>query len=84
MTVEGVIFHENTEMTMKCMNNGSILYVFTMFRAIGDRSYFFYQGIIDSEIILTKIDTTMNSEEMLNFKNEWLEKWNPGSNDTQA
>ena len=48
------------------------------------RYYFFYQGSIDSEIILTKIDTTMTSEEMMNFKNEWLEKWNPGTNDTQA
>ena len=84
MTVEGEILHENKEMTIKFINNGSILYVFTMLRAIGDRSYFFSQGFIDSEPVFTEIDSTMNFEEMSNFKSEWLEKWNPALNDTQA
>ena len=81
-TVEGVTLHENQEMTIQFMNNGSILYVFTLLRAIGDRSYFYSQGVINTKIIFTEIDTTMNSEEMSNFKTEWLEKWNPALNDT--
>lgn len=88
MIVQGEIFHENKELTIITnYNNGSnvgILYVFTMFRAIGDRSYHFSQGIIDSELVYSKIDTTMTPEEMSHFRTEWLEKWNPTSINTQA
>ena len=79
-TVEGVILRENIVLAIEFINNGSIFYYFTMWRAIGDRSYFFSQKMINSVIIFTEINTTMNSEEMSNFTTEWLEKWNPALN----
>ena len=60
-------------------SNDGILYVFTTLRAIGTHSYTVNQGIIDSEPVFAEIETTMNFDEMSNFKIEWLQKWNPSS-----
>ena len=48
-------------------------------RAIGTHSYTVNQGIIDSEPVFAEIETTMNTDEMSNFKTEWLQKLNPSS-----
>ena len=66
----------------KLINHG-ILYISTTVRAIGDREYTVNQGFMDSQPVATVIQTTMNTEEMSNFKTEWLAKWIPSSNEAQ-
>ena len=80
--IGGVSFHEQKDLEFFFNQDGSnvgILYVFTTFRAIGTHSYTVNQGIIDSEPVFAEIETTMNPDEMSNFKTEWLQKWNPSS-----
>ena len=86
MIIGGVKFHEQKYLKFFFINNRNnhgILYLFTTVRAIGDRKYTVNQGFIDSQPVSTVIQTTMNTEEMSNFKTEWLEKWIPSSNDAQ-
>ena len=80
--IGGVSFHEQKDLEIIFNQDGSndgILYVFTTLRAIGTHSYIVNQGIIDSEPVFAEIETTMNFDEMSNFKIEWLQKWNPSS-----
>ena len=84
MIIGGVNFYEQKYLKFFFNNNGNshgILYLFTTVRAIGDRKYTVNQGFLDSQPVVTVIQTTMNTEEMSNFKTEWLEKWIPSSND---
>ena len=86
MIIGGVTFHEQKDLEIIFNNDGNnigILYMFTTVRAIGDRKYTVNQGFLDSQPVVTVIQTTMNTEEMSNFKTEWLEKWIPSSNETQ-
>ena len=80
--IGGVSFHEQKDLEFFFNQDGSnvgILYVFTTLRAIGTHSYTVNQGIIDSEPVFAEIETTMNPDEVSNFKTEWLQKWNPSS-----
>ena len=88
MIIGGVTFHEQKDLKFVFNNDGNnqaqgILYVFTTVRAIGDHKYTVNQGFIDSEPVFIVIETTMNTEEMSNFKTEWLAKWILSSNDAQ-
>ena len=85
MIIEGVTFHEQKDLKIIFNNDGNIngiLYLFTV-RAIGDRKYTVNEGIIDSQPVYTVLETTMNTEEMSNFKTEWLAKWILSSNEAQ-
>lgn len=80
--IGGVSFHEKKDLEIFFNQDGSndgILYVFTTLRAIGTRSYTVNQGIIDSEPVFAEIETTMNSDEMSNFRIEWLQFACPSS-----
>ena len=89
MIIGGVTFHEQKDLKIIFINNGNnqgILYLFTTVRAIGDHwtiGYTVNQGFLDTQPVVTVIQTTMNTEEMSNFKTEWLAKWIPSSNDAQ-
>ena len=86
MIIEGVTFHEQKHLEIFFNNFGNnhvILYKFTTTRAIGDREYTVNQGFLDSQPVVTVIQTTMNTEEMSNFKTEWLANWIPSSNEAQ-
>ena len=86
MIIGGMTFHKQKDLEIIFNNDGNnngILYVFTTVRAIRTRSYTVKQGIIDSEPVVIQIETTMNTEEMSNFKTEWLSKWILSSNDAQ-
>ena len=86
MIIGGVTFHQQKDLEIMFINNGNnhgILYMFKTHRSIGTRSYTVHQGIMDSQSMVTVIQTTMNTEEMSNFKTEWLAKWIPCSNDAQ-
>ena len=86
MIIGGVTFHEQKDLEIIFNNDGNIngiLYVFTTVRAIGDRKYTVNQGFIDSQPVFTVLETTMNTEEMSNFKIEWLAKWILSSNEAQ-
>ena len=86
MIIGGVTFHEQKDLEIIFNNDGNIngiLYVFTTVRAIGDRKYTANQGFIDSQPVFTVLETTMNTEEMSNFKIEWLAKWILSSNEAQ-
>ena len=89
MIIGGVTFHEQKDLKIIFINNGNnqgILYLFTTVRAIGDHwtiGYTVNQGFLDTQPVVTVIQTTMNTEEMSNFKTEWLAKWILSSNEAQ-
>ena len=86
MIIEGGTFHEQKDLEIFFNNFGNnhfILYKFTTTRAIGDREYTVKQGFINSQPVFSVIITTMDPEEMTNFKTEWLAKWIPTSNEAQ-
>ena len=80
--IGGITFHEQKDLEIIFNQDGSndgILYVFTTLRAIATHTYTVEQGFIDAEPVFFEIDTTMNTDDMSNFKIEWLQKWNPSS-----
>ena len=86
MIIGGVTFHEQKDLEIIFIadgNNHGIMYMFKTIRSIGTRSYTVYQGIMDSQPMVTVIQTSMNTEEMSNFKTEWLANWIPSSNEAQ-
>ena len=77
LMVDGVTFHEYKELNNVCAEDGVKETQLSHLRAIGDRSYTVNQNMVDGVIKEETIDTTMSTDELENFKNEWAEKWQP-------
>ena len=77
LMVDGVTFYENKELKIVWADDGVKETQLSHLRAIGDQSYTVNQNMVDGVIKEETIDTTMSTDELENFKNEWAEKWQP-------
>jgi hypothetical protein len=73
MIIDGVVFYEKKGLTKEFDAEIGVVATFWVhFRAIGDRAH---KIIVGREN--TRIETTMENEELQSFNQEWIEKWSP-------